>query len=324
MNDSGTSLAAAKNPFTHPRLPLGIRLYLSAARLLFRVAGQLTPRLSALLALRLFMTPPNFPIPRRELKIRDRASLKIREIHGEKIAVRTWGEGPAVLLCHGWGGRGTQFFSLIEALAEAGYRVVTFDAPAHGDSTGKRTNMLKVSRTIAAVAEDEGPLRAIIGHSFGCGTALLAIDRYRLPCDKVVLFSCFTDTLWITERFADAFAINEKTNMAMREEATRRFARHFDTPWDWLQISPVNTIEKVSGDLLLIHDRQDAEVPYRHAEKLMEIMPDARLLTTERLGHKKILMDKRCIAACIEHIGGDAVYRSLRYNLQLDDVRDKK
>jgi pimeloyl-ACP methyl ester carboxylesterase len=302
MNDSSDGLAVEKNPFTNHQLPLGIRLYLNTMRIIFRVIGWLSPKLAALLALRLFMTPPSFPIPRRELEIREKAQLKMLPIDGEEIAVRTWGEGPTVLLSHGWGGRGTQFYALIEALVEAGYRAVAFDVPAHGDSSGKRTNMLKASKTIAGIMEREEPIQAVVGHSFGCGIALLAIDRYNLPADKVILFSCFTDTLWITEQFAAAFSISEPVVETMRQEAKRRFADHFDKPWDWLEISPVITIKKVTGDLLLIHDRHDAEVPYQHALRLKEIAPEIQLLTTERQGHKKILRYKQCIDACIEHI----------------------
>ncbi|MEW8027089.1 MAG: alpha/beta hydrolase [Candidatus Thiodiazotropha sp.] len=305
MNEQSNIQSSENNPFSNRQLPLGVRLFLNATKITFRVTGRVSPRLAGVLALRLFMTPPKFPIPHREMNIRESASLTMYDIHGEKVAVRSWGEGPSVLLCHGWGGRGTQFFALIEALAASGYRAVAFDAPAHGDSSEKRTNMLKVARAIGAIGEKEGPITAVIGHSFGCGTALLAIDRYRLPSEKVILFSCFTDTRWITERFADAFSISEPVIEAMREEAKRRFAHHFDTPWDWSQLSPVNTIEKVTGELLLVHDRHDFEVPYSHAEKLLQIVPEAQLLTTERLGHKKILMHKRCIDACLEHIGGN-------------------
>ncbi|MES9847744.1 MAG: alpha/beta fold hydrolase, partial [Candidatus Thiodiazotropha sp.] len=146
MNEDSNIQASENNPFTHQQLPLGVRLFLNTARIVFRVTGWVSPRLGGVLALRLFMTPPRFPIPRREMQVRESASLTRHEIHGETIAVRSWGEGPSVLLCHGWGGRGTQFFALIEALAAAGYRAVAFDAPAHGDSSGKRTNMLKVAR----------------------------------------------------------------------------------------------------------------------------------------------------------------------------------
>jgi pimeloyl-ACP methyl ester carboxylesterase len=304
MNESSDDLAVENNPFSHHQLPLGVRLFLSAAKISFRVVAWLSPKLAGVLALRLFMTPPKFPIPRRELKIRESARLTMHEIQGEQIVLRAWGEGPRVLLCHGWGGRGTQFFALIEALVEAGYCAIAFDAPAHGDSSAKRTNMLMATQTIANIVEREGPFSAVIGHSFGCGTALLAIDRYRIPSDKVILFSCFTDTLWITQRFAAAFSISDPVIEAMRQAAIRRYADHFDKPWDWLSLSPVNTIKAVSGDLLLIHDKHDSDVPYQQALKLKEIAPQIQLLTTERLGHKKILNSKPCIDACIEHIGG--------------------
>ncbi|MEW8506856.1 MAG: alpha/beta hydrolase [Candidatus Thiodiazotropha sp.] len=303
MSDNKEGLGANNNPFTNHQLPLGIRLYLNAMRMTFRATGRLSPKLASLLALRLFMTPPSFPLPQTELKVREKARLKMLRIDGEEIAIRSWGEGPTVLLSHGWGGRGTQFYALIEALREAGYRAVAFDAPAHGDSTGKRTNMLSVTRTIAGIMEREEPIKAVVGHSFGCGTALLAMDRYQLPSDKVVLFSCFTDTLWISEQFAAAFSISAPVIEGMRREARRRYADHFDRPWDWLELSPVKTIKKVTGELLLIHDRHDTEVPYQHALKLKEIAPEIELLTTERLGHKKILKNRRCIDACISHIG---------------------
>ncbi|MEW8338042.1 MAG: alpha/beta hydrolase, partial [Candidatus Thiodiazotropha sp.] len=63
--------------------------------------------------------------------------------------------------------------------------------------------------------------------------------------------------------------------------------------------------KKVTGDLLLIHDKHDTEVPYQHALKLKELTPEIKLLTTERLGHKKILKNRQCIDACIAHISSD-------------------
>jgi pimeloyl-ACP methyl ester carboxylesterase len=304
MNDPSDILAMKNNPFSHHRIPLGPRLFLSAARSTFRITSWISPKLTAALAIPLFMRPPKYPVPRREWKIRNSANLETHEILGEQIAVRTWGEGPNILLCHGWGGRSTQFFALIDALVEAGYRAIAFDAPAHGDSSGKYTNMLKVTQTLATIAEREGPIRAVIGHSFGCGATLLAIDRYQLPSDKVILFSCFSDTYWITQQFAKAFSISEHVAETMRQIARRRYADHFDKPWDWDEISPVNTVNKVKGSLLLIHDRDDNEIPYEHALKLKQVSPQIRLFSTERLGHKKILMEKQCINACIDHIEG--------------------
>ena len=302
MNNSNGKPTAG-NPFTSYKIPLGVRLFISSSRILFRILGSASPQLTGKLALRYFMTPPNFPTPRREEAMRERSELSFQKINGYKIAVRSWGEGPVVLLSHGWGGRGTHFFALIDALVNAGYRAVAFDAPAHGDSSGKRTNMLEVCKTLAAIAQPLSPLKAIVGHSFGCGTALLAMDRLGVSAEKVVLFSCFDDIIWVTEQFGEAFAMNDKVIAAMRHEARSRYGDAFDPPWDWPQLSPLNTIRQVKVDLLLLHDEQDMEVPYPHALKLIEAAPKARLITTTRLGHKKILMDKKSIESCIDFIG---------------------
>jgi alpha-beta hydrolase superfamily lysophospholipase len=50
------------------------------------------------------------------------------------------------------------FFALIDLLVKAGYKAVAFDAPAHGESSGRRTNMLEVTQTLAAVAESIAPI----------------------------------------------------------------------------------------------------------------------------------------------------------------------
>ncbi len=291
---------ANENPFTNRRMPLSLRLFFSFMRVVFKVLGVISPKLAGKLALRFFMTPPKITAPRREHAVRDSATLKHQPIKHYKIAVRSWGEGPVVLLSHGWGGRGTQFFALIEALVAAGYRVVAVDAPAHGDSTGKRTNMMDVSEILAEVAKQEGPIEALIGHSFGSGTALLAIEWHQLPVKKVVLYGCFADVIWITESFGKVFGMSKKVTAAMRTEALIQYKDAYASPWQWDQLSPVETIKSYSGELLLFHDEQDYEVPYAHSQQLDKIADNAKLITTTKLGHRKILADKDCIQQCLE------------------------
>ena len=46
------------------------------------------------------------------------------------------------MLSHGWDGRASQFSVLARDLIAEGYRVVSFDAPAHGASAGRRTYLV--------------------------------------------------------------------------------------------------------------------------------------------------------------------------------------
>ena len=69
---------------------------------------------------------------------------------GQALAVESWGAGPTVLLVHGWNGRGAQLGAFAPALVKSGYRVVTFDTPAHGRSPGRATNLPEISEAIHA------------------------------------------------------------------------------------------------------------------------------------------------------------------------------
>ncbi len=153
------------------------------------------------------MTPPHFGIPRREKALRDSARLKYIVNKGRKISVCNWGDenNETVLLSHGWGGRSTQFHALIQPLVDAGFRVVGFDAPAHGDSQGKQSNMLDVASIIAQIEKEEGLFKAIIGHSFGTSTALLAISKFKVKPEKLVLIAYVADVQWVIKLFGTLF-----------------------------------------------------------------------------------------------------------------------
>src|SRR5215468_10098929 len=84
---------------------------------------------AASLAARMFMTPRRHIRPRREIEILKRARSWSIVRRGVRLALWSWGEGPTVLLVHGWEGRGAQLGSFITKLTAAGYKVATFDGP---------------------------------------------------------------------------------------------------------------------------------------------------------------------------------------------------
>ena len=76
---------------------------------------------------------------------------------------------------------------------------------------------------------------------------------------------------------------------------------------------PVEEFELVrmapyAGDtpLLVAHDTADRYMPYRDSVSLVEQWPgDAKLLTTEGLGHNRLLRDTGVIAAVVDFVGND-------------------
>ncbi len=85
------------------------------------------------------------------------------ELDGRRIHTYVWGDPktqPYVLLAHGWSSHATRFLPWIGRLRGADYAVVAFDQPAHGLSSGHRSNLLEFANTLEAVARRFGPAAA--------------------------------------------------------------------------------------------------------------------------------------------------------------------
>lgn len=296
------------HPFKNTQMPLHLRLVFSGITMTFKILGLLSPKLAGRYALYLFLKPPKFRIPKREIKFREEASLSFIEIKGNKISVRRWGEKnkPTVLLSHGWGGRSSQLHAFIHPLVEAGYQVIGFELPGHGDSQGSSSNMLEAATIIQKIADKQGSVEAIIGHSFGSATALFAMDKFKVKAKKVILVSCFSEINWVLGSFGSIFSLRATTLEALKELALKKFTVDYKTTWTWDELSPQNTIKNINknthSEFLLIHDEKDYEVPFEQAKLLQEAAKQASVMITSGLGHRKILMSKKVSMTTLEFI----------------------
>jgi pimeloyl-ACP methyl ester carboxylesterase len=53
---------------------------------------------------------------------------------------------------------------------------------------------------------------------------------------------------------------------------------------------------------LVVHDTGDRQAPYDDAQHLVATLPDARLVTTEGLGHRRILRDPQVVAEVVDFV----------------------
>src|SRR5512143_736768 len=116
-----------------------------------------------------FFSPSRYEMKPAEREIIEWGNNYRIPFEGGELAVTTWGsrDRPAVLLVHGWGGARAQMTGFVDPLLFAGYRVVTYDQPAHGESDGRVTNFFEIVPTLDLIVQREGPFHAVIAHSFG-------------------------------------------------------------------------------------------------------------------------------------------------------------
>jgi pimeloyl-ACP methyl ester carboxylesterase len=170
-----------------------------------------------------FMTPRSLPLRDWELPLlasSERITLRFG------LSALRWGRGPAVLLMHGWEGRPTQFAALINALVDAGYTVVALDGPAHGRSPGREANVVLFARAMLEAAAELPPLQAVIGHSMGGASAMLAV-QLGLRTETLVSIAAPARILGVLRGFARYVGMPPRARSAfIRQVETRcRHAR---------------------------------------------------------------------------------------------------
>jgi hypothetical protein len=87
----------------------------------------------------------------------------------------------------------------------------------------------------------------------------------------------------------------------------RRSERRLRLPWGELSI--VRQAPALDAPLLVVHDRDDMEVPWSDGAAIVEAWPGARLVTTTGLGHNRILRDPAVVAEVAGFLGEDGLVR---------------
>ncbi|GAB3644647.1 alpha/beta fold hydrolase [Glycomyces tarimensis] len=259
-------------------------------RTAFTVAERFAPGPAAKYLSEMWFKVPGGPERRLRGKAPAGAEVFTIDSLGGELWGYDWGEGPLVYLVHGWGGCTGDLDFIAANLVANGMRVVGFDALSHGNSGpspwGERvSNGLHMRDAMRSVMDKFGAPQAVVAHSLGCLTAVMALreDEAVLARTRLALMAPFiggvegfSDTLnsvvptgpRVIERFVPL--VEERVGMALS------------------QISLMDGV--VESPTLIVHDKGDRPNPFRHGAGLAESWPNAELMATTRLGHRKILV----------------------------------
>ncbi|MFL9843618.1 alpha/beta hydrolase [Flavobacterium rhizosphaerae] len=251
----------------------------------------LSPKLAAKFAIKLFMTPIKYKLPKREEnmdKNTQQEHITITPLN-KTICVYHYGTGARkVLLVHGWSGRGTQLHSIADKLIKAGYSTISFDAPAHGKSEGKTSDMTEFIGCILQLQQQYGPFEFAIGHSLGAMAVLNAV-RKGLSVKKIVTIGSGD----IIDDIITAFTGKLGMKIATTNKVRQQFQKKFNEPLN--EYSAYMAVKQVNIPVLVLHDEDDHDVPVSAAHNIYSNLADAELYITQGLGHRKILGDKAVI-----------------------------
>ncbi len=300
-------MAPKKKPNDRAQVPVGLPVA-------FRALSALAPALAAALAERLFLRTRRYPLPGRELEVLQGAERhELPTARGPAVAwvwgrpapdsTPLWARVPTVFLVHGWEGRGSQLGAFVDPLRRAGFRVVAFDAPGHGEAPGRSSSLPAIAAALEAAAERFGPAVGVVAHSAGAVGATFALSR-GLRVERAVFVAPGADLLGYTRRFAELLGLSDRVRLRLQDRIERRIG----VPY--AELEPLELAPGRTTPLLAFCDREDPEAPLETAEALVRAWGDgsddgrAELRVTEGLGHRRILRDPAVVAGAVEFLSG--------------------
>jgi hypothetical protein len=265
----------------------------------FSLLSKLAPGMAGKIIFKSSFKTKRYPLPIKEMELAKKATHKQLTAKGkETIQIYEWGSGPIALLVHGWNGRGTQFHSVVDWLVAAGYKAVAFDAPGHGLSSGLESDIPSFARAILAIGIEYGVVDLAISHSAG-GLALgKAIEdgfksaNVALICPPESLKSALNSIL-------DGFSLAEPARIVYLKLCEGRLGAGV---WEKFDFSRFGGHLSGLNNVIVVHDTDDREVPWKEGEAVSRYIDGAQLFSTHGLGHRRLLRSEALLELFTPHL----------------------
>ncbi len=202
----------------------------------------------------------------------------------------------SVLLVHGWTGEAAFMSAFADYFCRRGLRVVLLDLPAHGRSPGRWTSLIDCALAVSDVAQAFAPIQLVVGHSIGALAALVA-GGGRPPMPRAANFAAYALVgmpdrfLDVTRSFGAELGLSQQAQLVFERRLERLALRRV------ADFTGTRLLAEANRPALLIHARDDAEVPFADAERMVSLTPMAELAGYDGLGHRTILYAPQAVRA---------------------------
>jgi pimeloyl-ACP methyl ester carboxylesterase len=235
-------------------------------------------------------------VPRRRARPRvSRAMIEAQEhqIDTPSGPVAAWrlGVGPAILLIHGWEDDNALWGPLADQFAQIGRAVVVLDLPGHGFSEASDASPRGVAKAVRVVAEALGPIDAVVGHSYGCTAAMIALIQGLEARRAVMIASPVPRT---RERRRPEQEYEAPTEVVDRALAMRAEGE------DQRRQQVEDMLRAMTVPALIVHSIDDEQCPMENSQRMAELWKGSDLLLVDALGHRFVAQDAAVLQRVVE------------------------
>ena len=192
-------------------------------------------------------------------------------------------------------GHAAQLGGFAAPLVAAGFRVLAFDAPGHGESSGSEASVPLIARTLVKLAGEFGDFLGLVGHSMGAAAAAMATTLGLTPAGVVFLAPPLCQVDRIT-RLAERLHLAPGVRTAFIAALERR------TGFRHEEVDMRVAARRASFPALLLHDPADRSCPFRNSELIAAEWPGARIVPCPGRGHLRILSTAEVYRQTVEFL----------------------
>jgi len=237
------------------------------------------------------------------------------KIKGISVNYKIAGQGPAILILHGWGGSSDSWFEVQRILAQKGYKVITPDFPGFGKSItpskswGARdyVDWLKnfIEELRGSCLELAEPF-FLLGHSFGGRIAIKFAVSYPEKVQKLILCNSAgikpkagpkTIIIFWLARIGNA--VFTPKHLARFKDSARNIFYLFLRKKDYVKANGtmketvkkvidedlLSDLSKIKTETLIVWGGADRMVPVKYAHIFKEKIADSELEILPKIGH---------------------------------------
>lgn len=259
------------------------------------VLWTLFPGIIGNMLMKQFFTPKRYPLSQDQDKYLKTGRAFDLRINDDTIKCRQWGEGPAIICVHGWGGIGLQFQGVIDRAVASGFSVIVFDGPGHGLSSGKTCSYFQMTDVVRTLLCETDAVAGLIGHSFGAAAIINSLSKENIKLPAVLIAPALQLVQMIDTAFA-YYGIPLQIYMKLIAQFEEKYGYSFE------EDNPIHLLDNDNQAFLIVHDREDRVIPYNDSKKTVHRFPSFELMTTRNLGHKNLLKDEKVIKASLAFI----------------------
>ncbi|MBK8879634.1 MAG: alpha/beta hydrolase [Haliscomenobacter sp.] len=254
-----------------------------------------SPRQAGKIALDLFSKPRARKHKLHDADLLSEARQEGMEVNGHTVHFFHWvGEGPRVMLAHGWESNASRWEVLVRSLQKNGYDIVAPDAPSHGLSGGETFNVVLYADALRELMISLRP-QTLIGHSAGGMAAVFLLYNHpELAPKNLVLLAVPSELNLLMDRFRRMVGMNDKVFNGMQE------VFHLQYGWKMSDFAIHRFIQKLKIPGLVVHDEADPIAPMEEGLSIHENWKGSRFTATRGLGHS--LHGEEVVRAIIDYL----------------------